>query len=787
MRFPPVLPATIAALIGILAERGGCVAAALTFVIAALLFVIQQRRFAIVIAAAAGIATSALYGHPIPLTEATHAVTIAGVATDARKTGIATSQTTFTLVPERGMAVRVAARGVIPSGSCVVVRAHLEPFDEARNPGEPSVRAIEAERGIGAIVRHAHSIRAAPCAPLDARAWFPRARAYASGIVHAVMPPIPAAIVAGALWGERGGLPPDVTQAFQDTGTVHVLVTAGLHLGVVAGVVGWCLMRLGANRATIGVATIAIVWLYAVASGAHLPSLRAAVMVTIGLVAYVAGRRAFSWNTYCAAMLAIALAWPAAVGGVSFALSFSCVGAILLFASPIAKACERARIPAFASEALALTFATQIGVWPLTAATFLAFAPYAPLANVVVVPATALTMILGFATLLTLPIPELSRACADVTTFVGTGIADVVVAIAALPHAHVALPPPHLAAIVAYDAVALGSAYALHRGRATIAIAALVCASLGIVAGALHRDKSLVVTMLDVGQGDAILVQTPRGHAFAIDTGGALERGRTEDGGSPAEAVGERIVVPAIVRLGVTHLDGIILSHPHGDHAGGLFPILRTIGADWIADSGQSYAGHAFVRGMTYAREHAIAIRTPQCGDSWHTDDGVTLRFLAPCQPYFRDGKNDVNENSIVVMLEYGTFRMLFMGDAGTQSEARLLAAGIDLHADVLKVGHHGSAYASSDAFLAAVRPKIALISVGRHNTFGHPAPRTLAALDAIGSALMQTGRCGAISVNTDPQSVSTAVACTNDARAISYKSRSGVGSRPKQRTKLNV
>ena len=123
------------------------------------------------------------------------------------------------------------------------------------------------------------------------------------------------------------------------------------------------------------------------------------------------------------------------------------------------------------------------------------------------------------------------------------------------------------------------------------------------------------------------------------------------------------------------------------------------------------------------------------------------LHVLAPAMPFLSDTGDDVNENSIVVMLGYGKFNELFMGDAGEASEARLLAAGDDVHADAVKVGHHGSRYASTPAFVGAVAARIAIISVGRHNTFGHPPPATIGAWSAVGADVLRTDRCGAVSV----------------------------------------
>jgi competence protein ComEC len=166
-----------------------------------------------------------------------------------------------------------------------------------------------------------------------------------------------------------------------------------------------------------------------------------------------------------------------------------------------------------------------------------------------------------------------------------------------------------------------------------------------------------------------------------------------------------------------------------------------------IFDSGQAYSGRAYRDAMAAAGSHHVPVALARRGMQWTSGDGVTLEVLAPSMPFLADTGDDVNENIIVVMLRADGFRELFMGDAGEASEARLLAAGIDLHADAVKVGHHGSRYASTTSFVAAVHPQVAVISVGRHNTFGHPAERTIEAWHDTGAYVLRTDRCGAISL----------------------------------------
>jgi competence protein ComEC len=583
------------------------------------------------------------------------------------------------------------------------------------------------------------------------RTWAARARAVLSARLRAVLREPEATVVAGALWGERGTLPRDIRDDFQATGTVHVLVTAGLHLGVIAMLVRRLLRYARVPRAAAALTAIPCVVAYAWLSGAHLPSQRAAVMVSVALLVTAYGARLVSWNALALAALVVAALWPAAVMTVSFALSFSCVSAIVLFARSFEHALERCALPERLREPLALTIATQIGVWPLSAATFGVLAPYAMPANAFVVPATGIAMIAGIAALALAHVPVLGQAAVTIAAWDVDVMLYVVRFAAALPGARVWVAPPPALAIIAYDVLAVAIAATVLRHSMCRALGLIVLVSAGVLLTTLRLpDGRLTITMLDVGQGDAIVVRTPRGHTVLIDSGGRLERGPGADGRSPAELVGERIVLAYLKREGVRHVDLLVNTHPHGDHVGGFAPIVRALDVAAVADSGQRYGGRAFNDGLREAALRHIPVRVVRCGDRWMSDDGVSLAVLSPCGALFADGKNDVNENSVVAMLEYRGFRMLFTGDAGFQTESRLLRDRAHIRADVLKVGHHGSAYASSRDFLDAVQPRYTVISAGRHNLFGHPSAKTIDALATAGAEIFRTDRCGAITLVVD-------------------------------------
>jgi competence protein ComEC len=701
--------------------------------------------------ALAAIVWCAWRGEPALVTGESKTLRLAGTIVGDVRHGDAVNA--FPLALAGGSVVQSTLREAVAPGDRIVVRGRLVPFDEARNPGEPSRRAIALGEGLAGEFHAERMIVRAPADPRDARTWAARARAALSARLRSRVREPEATVLAGALWGERGSLPHDLRDDFQATGTVHVLVTAGLHLGVIAALIAALLRLFCVPRIAAALAAIPCVVAYAWLSGAHLPSQRAAVMVSIALIARACGARVVSWNALALAAIAVAVLWPASVTTVSFALSFSCVSAIVLFARPIEHALARVALPARMREALALTIATQIGVWPLSAATFGLIAPYAVLANAVVVPATGLGMIAGATALLFANVPIAGDMAALAAGWDVAMIVRVVNAVAALPGARLSVAPPPPYAIVAYDFVAILAARLLHR-RPPLATALLAVATVAVLTATLRPpDGRLTITMLDVGQGDGIVIRTPRGHTILIDTGGRLERGSGEGGQSPAELVGERIVLAYLRRTGVREVDLLVNTHPHGDHVGGCFPIVQALRVEAIADSGQSYGGRAFRDCMTAAHMRHVPVILVRRGMHYVTNDGVALDALGPEEPLLAEGTNDVNENSVVLRLTYRCtacarpFRMLFMGDAGAQSEARMLATGADLEADVLKVGHHGSAYSSTPAFIAAIRPRYALISVGRHNLFGHPAQTTLTTLQHLGATVYRTDRCGAISL----------------------------------------
>ena len=759
-RFPLVLPAACL-VASLLAERAGYALAALALALA--LGILSRKTHLSAALAALGVVLGILHGHPTIVERESRMLAIEGtVVGDVRQSMAGYS---FPFAIAAGPVVRVFLRDHVAIGERLTLRGRISPIDGPRNPGEPDLQAMEAARGIAGEVQRARLIARAGFANASVPIVLARARAAASDRLRRWIAEPEASILAGALYGERGTIPHNLRDDFQATGTVHVLVTAGLHLGIVAATTLFVLRLLRVSRIAACTSAIVIVWLYAALSGDHIPSVRAATMISVVLIGRAIGARAATGNAIAAALIVIAVVLTPDVGTTSFWLSFACVTSIVLFANPIAEGIERLHfVPKPIAEALALTVSTQIGVLPLTLATFFTLAPYAIVANAIVVPLVGIAMVGGWCVLAVSSVASLAAAVGSIEREIVEAIVLVVTGVAALPGARIVLAPPPVVATLLDAALAATGAFFFHCHRPMRAVACLTVGIIVVIVSPRSEPHpSATITMIDVGQGDAILVRSQHGRAILIDTGGRLERGTTEDGESPAEAIGERIVVPTLLRLGITRLDAIVLTHPHGDHAGGLAPILRALTVTRVLDSGQRYGGHAFNDGLHEARHRNVPIAIARCGDALHVDD-VVVDILSPCGPLATGGRNDVNENSLVALIKIGGERALFMGDAGLETERRLLASSVKVRADILKIGHHGSAFATSPEFLEAVHPRIALISVGRHNVFGHPASTTLQRIHELGIHIYRTDRCGAIRMTIAEQTtVSTQLACDGD------------------------
>jgi competence protein ComEC len=650
------------------------------------------------------------------------------------------------------------------AGKHLVVRGRVDLPGGPRNDGERGERETLADQGVALViaVHRIDDIRVIGDAS-GQEAWWARTRATIASAVERRLPPLEATVLEGILWGDRGNLPATLRQEFSDTGTVHVLTTAGLHLGIMAGFIAWVVTLLPLARPIRTSIMLVGAWLYAALAGLHLPTLRAATMLTAGVAAIELGRGRTPSAIFAAAAFAVALPHPLVILSPSFSMSFACVVGIALV-SPIlndAGLRDGCGMPRLAVEVVRTSLAVQIALWPLQALYFNAFTPYAVIANVVVVPLVGLIMAVGtLFSVAALAVPVLAVPLGNIVWWGLTLVIDAVQFFASLPAAHVDVPPPSHLFLIMYwlGLAALVLAPKLGVPKTSIrlvstAVAAVLLLIYCLPGIAERLDPNVRLDAIDVGQADCLLIRAPGGHAMLVDGGGRLER--TSSGAVVAAPLGDRIatrtVMPFLLRHWVLHLDAVVLTHPHGDHVGGTAVILSRERVDRVYDSAQLYSGPAYRRTLEVIRGRHIKWIRAQRGVAFDLGSTTHVTVLAPELPMITGTSSDINNNSVVLRVSFAHVAMLLTGDAQSEAEARLLShGGADLRADILKVGHHGSAYSSTPEFLAAVHPQVAIISCGVHNVFGHPSPRTLAALAADGARTYRTDLDGGVSVISD-------------------------------------
>jgi competence protein ComEC len=513
--------------------------------------------------------------------------------------------------------------------------------------------------------------------------------------------------------------------------------------------------------------TILPVTAYCFIAGSHIATLRATIMVITYLISIVLDRRNDLWNTLSLAALLILTFSPSSLFDISFQLSFISVIAIISLSPPCASFLFRhthdpltpklvwwksavRRITLF----LIITTAAMIGTAPIVALYFNQLSPWGLLSNCIIIPLVGFLVVpLGLLTAL------LSLFHQPLALW-GTHLMQVLLALtlkvvhffAALPFADYRTTTPTLLEIVLFYA---GVVCLLQLKKSQIARWSLALITLAFIADQafwyyqVRLNPLLRITAIDVGQGEATLVQFPYGKTMLID-GGGFSRSTFD--------IGAKVVAPVLWHKKIKHIDLVVLSHPHPDHLNGLVSLVKNFKVDEVWTNGEHITSEAFEALNGIIAEKGIRKLKVSSAQAYRTLGDITLEVLHP--PPFAVYTSDkpshtlINNHSLVVRLVYKKVSILFTGDICEAAERDLLKNSSNLKSTILKVPHHGSKTSSSLPFLRAVDPSIAILSVGHNNIFRLPNPAILKRYQDRGCKLLRTDRDGAISIETDGSTV---------------------------------
>jgi competence protein ComEC len=595
-----------------------------------------------------------------------------------------------------------------------------------------------------------------------------------------------AGLAAGILIGLRERVSRAVADEFTVTGLTHVVAISGWNIALVAGIATGVLRATGLRRRARSLLVMAAIVVYTVLAGAEASVIRAALMGGVVLLAREGGRPSGAAAALGIACWGLLLADPGMIDDIGLQLSLAATAGLLALgghAEGAVRRLTRGRAPRWFCETLGVSLAAQLSTLPLILLHFGRLSLISPLANLLVAPVVPLAMLGAVIGVLLGPLliaPAASLLLAPLSLLAWLPLAAMVRGaslLAAVPFANVELSPPFdlLGAAVTLLAVVLalrrarpdarapiaphdrapwtGSAASTPppgRRRWTILSAALSVALIGTLVSVLvaRPHGQLQVTVLDVGQGDAILVEASDGGRLLVDGG--------PDPDLLVRRLDERI--PIWDR----HIDLVVLTHPHEDHAGGLAGLVPRYSVGRIAETGMSSDG-AGVRELRAAagRLGIGRVRLLQ-GDAFRLGAARVDTLWPPrdrlpaTTPHTGRG---INDTSIVLSISIGRQRVLLTGDLEDDRDADLLEAIEDdgRRWDLLKVAHHGSATASSRPLLEALRPRLAAISVGADNDYGHPARATLDRLAAVGAAVWRTDVQGTLTLVLDGHPAPTA------------------------------
>jgi len=589
------------------------------------------------------------------------------------------------------------------------------------------------------------------------------------------MPEPAASLAQGVVLGIRYNIPQSIKDDFARTGTAHLLAISGLHLSILAGILLSIGIRLFGKKRYIYIwLALGVIWLYAITTGLNPPVVRGAIMASLFLSAELLGRQRTAITSLAFAAAIMVGIDPPILRDAAFQLSFLGMAGLIFIAPPLMSLGRKivdktigeegagASIATIVTDSLSVTLAAIIAVWPVVAHYFGIVSLVGPLATFLALPALPALIVLGaVGGIIGLVFLPVAQGIGWLAWLFASYMLLIVKGLAALPVSAVEVDWVSAPLIISYYAIIaiviwlVGSRKRLPQvanwlkdgaSRSTGLVSRvplrwvlpplLILAILATAAAAAMPDDRLHVSFLDVGQGEAILIQ--KGSQQVLVDGGPSPQALNLE-------LGEKM--PFWDRT----IELVVLTHPHADHITGLVEAVRRYRVEQVLYPDADYGSPLCREWLGLIGERGIDCTIAQAGQEIDLGDGVTMKVLNPPATLLSGTNSDINNNSVVLNLCAGEVSFLLTGDIEREAEFGLIAGGNDLSGTVLKVGHSGSKTSTTPDFLAKASPAVAVISVGE-NSYGHPSGEVINRLEAeIGAEnIYRTDEQGTIEFITD-------------------------------------
>ena len=562
-------------------------------------------------------------------------------------------------------------------------------------------------------------------------------------------------LLKGVVFGEKN-INEDLARRFQDAGVTHVLSVSGLHVGYVFLALSLLLMAIRINKRYWMLFLTPALLFYVALTGFAPPVIRAAIMLLCVTAGQGLHRERDALNQLCLAGLVILVIWPAQLFQAGFQLSMGAVLGIVLFYAPLLYAYEKHRNkkrvhykikPGPVVQGLVLTFCATVGTLPILLYHFKSFTLISFFSNLLVVPLIGVFLLIGMGFLVIISIvPFAAPALSVPVTFLGESIIVVLDGINDLGavanflwvnRGGLSLAETGLFLLLVFM---ISGYFYLRQPYVRRTVVSLALVLVLIVMATPLFPKNLVVTVLDVGQGDSILIETPGGLTYLVDGGGYLfER---------SNRVSDRVLYPALYSKNIHELDAIFLTHNHVDHSQGVEELI------FDGYPVKNLFMSVQTNNEQLLNQQLVPVSLLKKGSVIEGSDGVTISVHNPEGQISPKADEEQNNASLVMTVSYKNTNLLLCGDIEAEVEkqlvAELQALSTERDFQIIKIPHHGSKTSSTREFIQAIDPEMAVISVGANNSFDHPSDEVMDRLNEEVITALRTDQQGAVEITSN-------------------------------------